>query len=70
MDGGKAVECFAPVCAGQPITGKSHLHDIDDKQGRSGRMIFIVVRMEIVDTEDKLLAISDSRLVIREKPAA
>jgi len=33
-------------------------------------MIFIVVRMEIVDTEDKLLAISDSRLVIREKPAA
>ena len=70
MDGGKAVECFAPVCAGQPITGKSHLHDIYDKQGRSGRMIFIVVRMEIVDTEDKLLAISDSRLVIREKPAA
>ncbi|MDG1124612.1 MAG: MaoC family dehydratase N-terminal domain-containing protein [Pseudomonadales bacterium] len=70
MDGGKAVECFAPIRAGQPITGKSHLHDIYDKQGRSGRMIFIVVRMEIVDAEDKLLAISDSRLVIREKPAA
>ena len=70
MDGGKAVECFAPVRAGQPITGKSHLHDIYDKQGRSGRMVFIVVRMEIVDAEDTLLAISDSRLVIREKPAA
>jgi hypothetical protein len=70
MDGGKAVECFAPIRAGQPITGKSHLHDIYDKQGRSGRMIFIVVRMEIVDAQETLLAVSDSRLVIREKPTA
>jgi hypothetical protein len=68
MDGGKAVECFKPIRPGQPITGKSHLHDIYDKQGRSGRMIFIVVRMEIFDAQEVLLAISDSRLVIREKP--
>jgi hypothetical protein len=70
MDGGKAVECFKPIRPGQPITGKSHLHDIYDKQGRSGRMIFIVVRMEIFDAQEVLLAISDSRLVIREKPTA
>ena len=70
MDGGKAVECCKPIRPGQPITGKSHLHDIYDKQGRSGRMIFIVVRMEIFDAQEVLLAISDSRLVIREKPTA
>jgi hypothetical protein len=68
MDGGKAVECFAPVRPSQPITGKSHVHDIYDKQGRSGRMVFIVIRMEIFDDQETLLATSDSRLVIKEKP--
>ena len=67
MDGGKAVECFAPVRPDTKLTGKTHLHDIYDKKGRSGRMIFIVVRMELLDESGKHLATTDSRLVIREK---
>ena len=67
MDGGKAVECFAPVRPGVTLTGRTHLHDIYDKQGRSGRMIFIVVRMEVYDDTEKHLVTTDSRLVIREK---
>lgn len=67
MDGGKAVECFAPVRAGIPLTGRTHLHDIYDKKGRSGRMIFIVVRLELFDDSDVHLATTDSRMVIREK---
>lgn len=70
MDGGKAVTCHAPVRAGQTLVGKTHLHDIYDKKGRSGRMILIVARMEVYDTEDNHLATADSRMVIREKPAA
>ncbi len=68
MDGGKAVERFAPVRADQPLTVKAHLHDIYDKKGRSGRMIFIVVRTELFDADDTHLANIDSRLVVREKP--
>lgn len=68
MDGGKAVECLAPVKPEQPLTARSHLHDIYDKQGRSGRMIFIVVRTEVYDDSDQHLANTDSRLVIKEKP--
>jgi len=68
MDGGKAVTCHAPVRAGEPLTGRTHLHDIYDKKGRSGRMILIVVRMELYDAKDNHLATTDSRLVIREKP--
>ena len=66
-DGGKAVTCLKPVRPGVPITGRTHLHEIYDKSGRSGRMIFIVTRMEIFDAAGEHLASSDSRMVIRER---
>ena len=68
MDGGKAVTCLKPVRVGVPLTGRTHLHDIYDKSGRSGRMIFLVSRMELFDATGDQVAISDSRMVIREKP--
>ncbi len=67
MDGGKAVACHAPARAGVPLTGRTHLHDIYDKKGRSGRMILIVARMELFDEDENHLATTDSRMVIREK---
>ncbi len=70
MDGGKAVTVHAPVRPGQTLVGRTHLHDIYDKKGRSGRMILIVARMELYDEHDTHLATADSRMVIREKPAA
>lgn len=69
MDGGKAVICHAPVRPGVKLTGNTHLHDIYDKQGRSGRMLFMVSRMEIFDKAGTHLASSDSRMVVREKPS-
>lgn len=68
MDGGKAVSCLRPVRAGVPLTGRTHLHDIYDKSGRSGRMIFMVSRMQIYDAAGEHLATSDSRMVVRERP--
>ena len=70
MDGGKAVTRYGPVRAGQTLIGKTHLHDIYDKKGRSGRMILVVARMELSDEADNHLATMDSRMVIREKSAA
>lgn len=70
MDGGKAVTCLAPVKAGIPLTGRTHLHDIYAKSGRSGRMVFVVSRMEILDPAGTHVATSDSRMVIRERPDA
>jgi hypothetical protein len=67
VDGGKAVTSLRPVPAGVPINGRTHLHDIYDKSGRSGRMIFLVSRMEIYDGSENLLALADSRMVIRER---
>ncbi len=66
MAAGKAVEWKAPIRAGALLTGKSHLHDIYAKSGRSGRMVFLVTRMEIFDG-DTHVANSDTRSVVREK---
>ncbi|MEL0065766.1 MAG: MaoC family dehydratase N-terminal domain-containing protein [Gammaproteobacteria bacterium] len=67
MDAGKGVECFSPVRPGTTITGKSHIHDIYAKTGRSGRMVFVVMRIEFYDEAGNHLANADSRSVQREK---
>ena len=69
MDAGKAVEWIAPVRAGVKLTGKSHLHDVYTKTGRSGRMIFLVTRMELYDPNGTHIANADTRTVIRERPS-
>lgn len=67
MDAGKAVEAFAPIRPG-PKTSRTHMHDIYTKTGRSGRMIFLVIRMALYDPDGTHVANADTRVVIREKP--
>ena len=68
MNAGKAVEILKPIRPGVDLTVKTHLHDIYAKTGRSGRMLFLVSRMEIYNADGELLANADSRQVIRERP--
>ena len=67
MDAGKAVELINPIRPGVELTGRTHLHDIYTKSGRSGRMIFLVSRMELYNPEGQHLANADSSVVIRER---
>ena len=67
MDAGKGVEWMAPIRDGATLTGKSHLHDIYAKTGRSGRMVFLVRRMELYDQDGTHVANADTRTVIRER---
>ena len=68
MDAGKAVAPKAPIRPGVKLTGRTHLHDLYAKTGRSGRMTFMVTRMEIYDPDGVQLATADTRIVIREQP--
>ncbi len=68
MDAGKAVSPKAPIRPGVALVGRTHLHDLYVKTGRSGRMTFMVTRMEVYDPADVLLATADTRIVIRERP--
>ena len=67
LDGGKTVEPHRPIRPGTRLIGRSHVHEIYTKTGRSGRMIFIVSRMELSDPEGDPVATADTRLVVREK---
>ena len=69
MDAGKGVEWKAPVRDGATLTGRSHLHDIYTKTGRSGRMVFLVTRMELYDQDGTHIANADTRTVMRERPS-
>jgi len=46
FDAGKTVDVYAPIRPGDEITGKSTIADIFEKTGRSGKMLFVVHRME------------------------
>ena len=68
MDAGRAVRAFQPIRPGVRLTGRTHLHDIYTKTGRSGRMVFFVKRMEVTGPDGERLAHADTSTVIREKP--
>ena len=70
MDAGKAVHVYKPIRPGVALTAKTHLHDVYEKTGRSGRMLFLVSRMEVFDPDGELLATADARQVVRERPQA
>lgn len=70
MDAGKAVSPKAPIRPGVTHVGRTHLHDVYTKTGRSGRMVFMVIRMELFDPKETLVATADTSIVIRERPTA
>lgn len=65
FDGGKCVEWKAPIRPGDQVTAHSHIHDIFEKTGRSGSMMFVVHRMEFKNQRDELVAIVDWKLIQR-----
>jgi hydroxyacyl-ACP dehydratase HTD2-like protein with hotdog domain len=65
FDAGKAVEVRGPIRAGDTVTAKSRIHEIYEKTGRSGGMMFVVHRMEFFNQRDELVSVVDWRLVQR-----
>ncbi len=63
LDAGKAVMPKKPIRAGTKLLGRSHLHDIYEKTGRSGGMLFIVHRMTFTNQNEEPISIVDWRLV-------
>ncbi len=63
FDAGKCVEWYAPIRPNDVLTARSRIHDIYQKTGRSGPMVFIVHRMEFTNQNDELVSIVDWRMV-------
>ncbi|MEX0942673.1 MAG: MaoC family dehydratase N-terminal domain-containing protein [Pseudomonadales bacterium] len=67
MDAGKGVECIKPIRPPVKLVGRTHIHDIYTKTGRSGRMVFTVSRIEFYTQDGEHVANADSRMVMRER---
>jgi len=65
FDAGKCVEVHHPLRPGDKLTARSEIHDIYEKTGRSGPMLFIVHRMRFSNQRDELISVVDWRLVQR-----
>jgi acyl dehydratase len=65
FDAGKDIEFAAPIRAGDVIHTSNVLHEIYEKTGRSGSMIFVVTRQTMTNQQGEKVAVIDSRFVLR-----
>lgn len=65
FDAGKLVESHAPIRAGDKLVGRSQIHDVYEKTGRTGPMLFLIHRMTFTNQRDELVSIVDWRMVVR-----
>jgi len=65
FDAGKDIEFGVPVRPGDRVTVVSTLHDLYEKTGRSGSMVFVVVRFTMTNQRGEMVAIVDNRMMYR-----
>lgn len=56
LDGGVEWEFFAPVKAGDTITAESKIKDIFDREGKSGKMAFMITETTYTNQDGKVVA--------------
>jgi 3-methylfumaryl-CoA hydratase len=65
FDAGKDIELGAPIRPGDRITVASTLHDVYEKTGRTGSMVFVVVRFTMTNQAGETVAIVDNRFMYK-----
>ncbi|HLW70992.1 MAG TPA: MaoC family dehydratase N-terminal domain-containing protein [Candidatus Binataceae bacterium] len=65
FDAGKDVEFVAPIRPGDAITLSSHVKEIYEKTGRSGSMVFVVIRSTLTNQRNEVVAHIDHRFMNR-----
>lgn len=63
IDGGKTVEIHGPVRAGDTLTARASIHDVYDKTGRSGTMVFVIHRMDFFNQAGDPVSTVDSKMI-------
>ena len=63
IDGGKSIEWYQPMRAGDALHAEVQIADIYEKTGRSGTMVFIVNRMTFKDADGAPVATVDWRMI-------
>jgi len=65
FDAGKDIQLGRPIRPGDTITVRCTVHDIYEKTGRTGTMVFVVIRFTLTSQRGDLLAVIDNRFMHR-----
>jgi len=65
MDAGKDVEVGVPIRPGDVLTSVATVHDIYEKTGRSGSMMFLVFRTVVTNQHGEIAAVIDQRMLFK-----
>ncbi|HTY56639.1 MAG TPA: MaoC family dehydratase N-terminal domain-containing protein [Candidatus Binataceae bacterium] len=63
FDAGKDVEFIAPIRPGDEVCLASHVKEIYEKTGRSGPMVFVVIRSTLRNQKNEVVAHIDHRFM-------
>jgi acyl dehydratase len=66
VDAGKDVQLGVPIRPGDRITTSATLQSLYEKTGRSGSMVFVVVRFLVTNQDGQTVAVIDNRFVHRD----
>lgn len=69
MWAGGRFTCFYPLKIGQEVHKKSTVASISEKEGKSGKLVFVLVRHEFTNA-DGLALVEEQDIVYREAPSA
>ena len=65
FDAGKDIELGTPIRPGDVVTVVSTLHEVYEKTGRTGSMVFVVVRFTMTNQRAEIVAIVDNRFMYK-----
>lgn len=65
FDAGKDLQLGAPVRPGDTITVRCTAHDLYEKTGRTGSMVFVVIRFTMTNQRGETVAVVDNRFMHR-----
>ena len=65
FDAGKDIELGQPVRPGDTVDVRCTLHEIYEKTGRTGSMVFVVIRFTMTNQRGETLAVVDNRFMHR-----
>ncbi|MGH7966214.1 MAG: MaoC family dehydratase N-terminal domain-containing protein [Candidatus Binatia bacterium] len=65
MDGGTEIEFFAPIRAGDTLTGRCKIVDIHQKDGRSGPLIFVVRQTTYTNQKGEVVVVEKAAAILR-----
>ena len=65
FDAGKDIRLGEPIRPGDTIEVRSTLHEVYEKTGRTGSMVFVVIRYTLTNQRGEMLAVVDNRFMHR-----